>query len=140
MSYFDRQKVIGTLKAALGQGRLTQEEYDERADQASASQTHDELAALTADLPPGLNAARPPTVKDARAGVLVVMVAASVLGLIVWWSPDNMLAFLAGLAAIFTVLVASPITVGLMLDARHQKRLRGQLPPRPEPPIPAAYR
>ena len=129
--YFDRQQVIGTLKAAFAQGRLTEDEYDERVGQASASRTHAELAALTADLPAGLTAARPPTAKDVRTGVLVIIVAASVLGVILLWTPDNMLAFVAALTAVATVIVASPITVGLMVDARHQKRSGGRLPPRP---------
>ena len=129
--YFDRQQVIGTLKAAFAQGRLTAAEYDERVGQASASRTHAELAALTADLPAGLTAARPPTAKDVRTGVLVIIVAASVLGVILLWTPDNMLAFVAALTAVATVIVASPITVGLMVDARHQKRSGGRLPPRP---------
>jgi hypothetical protein len=129
--YFDRQQVIGTLKAAFAQGRLTEDEYDERVGQASASRTHAELAALTADLPAGLTAARPPTAKDVRTGVLVIIVAASVLGVILLWTPDNMLAFVAALTAVATVIVAAPITVGLMVDARHQKRSGGRLPPRP---------
>jgi NhaP-type Na+/H+ or K+/H+ antiporter len=131
LSWYDREQVICTLKAALAQGRLTEDEYDERVGQASASRTHAELAALTADLPAGLTAARPPTAKDVRTGVLVIIVAASVLGVILLWTPDNMLAFVAALTAVATVIVASPITVGLMVDARHQKRSGGRLPPRP---------
>ncbi len=127
--YFDRQQVIGTLKAAFAQGRLTEDEYDERVDRASASQTHSDLAALIADLPAGSAAARPPTAKDVRMGVLVIIVAASVFGALLLWQPDNTLAFITALLAAATVIVASPITVGLMVDARHQKRSGGQLPP-----------
>ena len=127
----DRVQVIGTLKAAFMYGRLTEDEYDERVGLASAVRTHAELAALTADLPAGRAAARPPTAKDVRIGVLVIIVAASVLGVILLWSPDNMLAFVTALMAVATVIVASPITVGLMVDARHHRRSGGQLPPRP---------
>jgi acyl carrier protein phosphodiesterase len=127
----DRVQVIGTLKAAFMYGRLTEDEYDERVGQASAVRTHAELAALTADLPAGRAAARPPTAKDVRIGVLVIIVAASVLGVILLWSPDNMLAFVTALMAVATVIVASPITVGLMVDARHHRRSGGQLLPRP---------
>ena len=72
--------MIGTLRAAFGQGRLTEDEYDARVGQVSASQTHADLAALIADIPAGSATARPPTANDARLGVCVVVVAASVLG------------------------------------------------------------
>jgi hypothetical protein len=39
------------VKAALMQGRLAEDEYDERMAQASASRSRAELAVLTADLP-----------------------------------------------------------------------------------------
>jgi hypothetical protein len=47
--------VIGTLKAAFVQGRLTRDELDLRVGQALAPRTYAELAALTADLPAGLH-------------------------------------------------------------------------------------
>jgi len=127
----DRQQVIGTLKAAFVQGRLTEDEYDARVGQASASRTRAELAALTADLPAGLAAPRPPTANDVLMGVGVIIVAASVLGVLLLWQPDNIFAFMTAFLAAATVIVASPITVGLMVDARHQRRSGGQLPPRP---------
>ena len=130
-SHADREQVIGTLKAAFVQGRLTEDEYEARASQASAARTHGELAALIADIPAGSATARPPTVSDARMGVCVIIVAASVLGLILWWAPDNFFAFMMFLLAAATVIVGTPITVGLMVDARHQRRYGGQLPPRP---------
>jgi hypothetical protein len=65
----------------------------------------------------------------------VIIVAASVLGVILLLSPDNMLAFVTALMAAATVIVASPITVGLIVDARHHRRSAGQLPQRP----PAAH-
>ncbi len=129
--YFDRQQVIGTLKAAFAQGRLTEDEYDARVGQASTSQTHADLAALTADIPAGSATARPPTANDARISVCVVIVAASVLGAILWWQPDNIAAFMMALLAAATVVVGTPITVGLIVDARHQKRSGAQLPPWP---------
>ena len=46
---------------------------------------------------------------------------------------DNSLAFMtAGLCAA-TVLLAPPVTVGLIVDARHQKRAGGQLRLGPAP-------
>lgn len=130
-SRFDRVQVIGTLQAAFRQGRLTEDEYDTRVGQASASRTHAELAALISDIPAGSATARPPTANDARMGVCVVIAAATVLGLLLWWQPDNGLAFLTALLAAVTVIVGTPITVGLMIDARHQRRSGGQLPARP---------
>ena len=131
VTHFDRVQVIGTLKAAFGQGRLTEDECDARAGQAAAAQTRAELAALIADIPAGSAAARPPTAKDARIGVLVILIAASVLGVLVLCQFDNILAVMTGFVAAATLVVGSPVTVGLMLDARHQKRSRGQLPSRP---------
>ena len=54
-SHADREQVIGTLKAAFVQGRLTKDELDLRVGRALAPRTHAELAALTADLPAGLH-------------------------------------------------------------------------------------
>ena len=56
------------------------------------------------------------------------------------WQPDNALAFMAFVLAALTLLVAPVITVGLMLDVRHQKRSGGQLPPGPAPSAGAIFR
>ena len=83
-SHADRERVIGTLKAAFVQGRLTKDEFDLRVGQTFAARTHAELAALTADLPAGLAdaapprpAARRPMSNVARAGVCVAMAVAA---------------------------------------------------------------
>jgi hypothetical protein len=47
----DREQVIGTLKDAFVQGRLTRDELDARAGRALAARTCADLAALTADIP-----------------------------------------------------------------------------------------
>jgi hypothetical protein len=121
----DREQVIRTLKAALVQGRLTEDEYDSRAAQASASWSH---AALTADLPVGrMDApARPPTANDVRVGVCVIIAAASLATAILLWQPDNGLAFMTFIVAAVTLLVAPIVTVGMVFDVRHQKRSGGQ--------------
>ncbi len=49
----DRERAIDVLKAAFAEGRLTQDEYTDRAGQVYASRTYGELATLTADLPAG---------------------------------------------------------------------------------------
>ena len=128
-----REQVTRTLKAALVQGRLTEDEYDERMGQSSASRSHAELAALTADLPVGrMDApARPPTAKDVRIGVSLIIAAASVAAAVLLWHPDNGLAFLLFVIAALTLLVAPIVTVGMIVDVRHQKRSGGQLPPGP---------
>jgi hypothetical protein len=121
VSSVDREQVIRTLGVALAQGRLTEDEHAERVAQASASQSRAGLAALTADLPPGL-LARPPKARDVRTGVCVIIAAASVVAAVLVWQPDNALAFLAFCLAAVALLVAPIITVGLMVDVRHQKR------------------
>jgi len=55
----DRERVIGTLKAAFVQGMLAKDEFDLRLGQAFASRTCAELAAATADLPAMSIAAEP---------------------------------------------------------------------------------
>jgi hypothetical protein len=132
VTYADRERVIRTLKVALAQGRLTEDEHEERTARASASRSHAALAALTADLPAGLTAL-PPTARDVRIGVCTSIAAACVLAAILLWRPDNGLAFMAFLGAAAVLIVVPVITVGLIIDVRHQKRPGGQLPPGPTP-------
>ncbi len=49
----DRERAVDVLKAGFAEGRLTQDEYNERMGQAYAAKTYGELTALTADLPAG---------------------------------------------------------------------------------------
>ena len=49
----DRERAVDVLKAGFAEGRLTQDEYNERMNRAYASRTYAELIALTADLPAG---------------------------------------------------------------------------------------
>jgi hypothetical protein len=133
---YHAEQVMRTLRTALAQGRLTEEEHDTRAAQVSASRSRAELAPLTADLtadPAADPAARLPTARDARMGACASFAAASVLAALLLWQPDNGLAFLLALFAAATVLVAPPVTVGLMADARHQKRTGGELRLGPAP-------
>lgn len=130
-----RDQVTRTLKAALTQGRLTEDEYAERIGCASASRSRAELAALIADLPGGRTNApvRPPTAKHVRIGVSVSIAAAGVAAAILLWQPDNRLAFVAFLVAAVILLVVPIVTVGVTVDARRQKRSGGQLPRWPAP-------
>ena len=63
-SHADRERVIEVLKTAFVQGRLTKDELEARAGQTFAARTYADLAALTADLPAGLTAARAPCQSD----------------------------------------------------------------------------
>jgi hypothetical protein len=49
----DRERTVDVLKAAFAEGRLTQDEFEQRAGQAFSSRTYAELAEITADLPVG---------------------------------------------------------------------------------------
>jgi len=49
----DRDRVVDVLRGALGDGRLTADEFEERVGAALSSRTLGELAALTADLVAG---------------------------------------------------------------------------------------
>lgn len=135
-SHADREHVIDALKAAFVQGRLTKAEFDLRVGQALASRTYADLAALTADIPAGVTGAQPPRnsaqvqagpppQKVARPGTCVavaaaVLVVASVLT--------------GGYALVLFVpfyFIALLVAGAQMLDSRHPKRSRGQLPPGP---------
>jgi hypothetical protein len=63
-SHADRERVIGTLKAAFVQGMLTNDELDLRVGQTLASRTYADLAALTADIPTRLTG--PPAAEPGR--------------------------------------------------------------------------
>jgi len=55
----DREHVIGVLREAFAEGRLTAEEHSARVGQAYAARTDAELATVSADLPAGPSAHRP---------------------------------------------------------------------------------
>jgi len=147
VSHADREQVIDALKAAFVQGQIDKEELDARVGHAFASRTYAELAALTADIPAGPAASRPPR-RAARAqarprvhtsiktGVCAIVAATMLeaLSLGATW-PITMLAIFAALVfgVIVAGIVALPIAGVLMLESRHRKRSGRQLPPRPTP-------
>ena len=49
----DRERTVGVLRAAFTEGRLSQDELDDRVTRAYTARTYGELTALTADLPAG---------------------------------------------------------------------------------------
>jgi hypothetical protein len=88
-SHADRELVIGILKTAFVQGMLAKDEFDQRVDRTLASQTYADLAALTADLPAGLTAARPPQPASAQGEPRIpragrVLAVATILYAAVW--------------------------------------------------------
>ena len=133
-SHADREQVIGTLKAAFVQGRLTKDELDSRVSQTFAARTYGELAGLTADLPAGLADAvpagratraqnHPPMNNAAKAGIcMVIAVAVAVITSI----PTGGAALVLFVPFYFMALV---IAGAQMLANQHDKRSRGQLPP-----------
>ena len=49
----DRERAVGVLRAGFTEGRLSQDELDDRVARAYAARTYRDLWALTADLPAG---------------------------------------------------------------------------------------
>jgi hypothetical protein len=137
-SHADREQVIGTLKAAFVQGRLTKDELDARAGQAFAARTYAELAALTADLPAGPASGAPPgrpvraqaqrpVSNVARAAICVVMAVAAPV----------VLSFSIGAAAflLFTpfYFMALAVLGAETLVSWQDRRPGGRRPRRPAP-------
>lgn len=120
-----RDQVIRILGAAREQGRLTEEEHDERSALVPTSRCWADLDTLIADLPAGL-ATQPPKARDVKIGVCASAAAASVLAALVLSNPDNMLAFLLALLCLAVLVVTPVITVGLWADVRHQKNQKNQ--------------
>ncbi len=132
----DREQVIGVLKAAFVQERLTKDEFDLRVGQALAPRTYAELAALTADIPAGPIGdqpprapvrvqARPPLNNAAKAGICVAIAVAVMAAMTVVYGGVALFLFVP--FYFMALLVAG----AQILASRHEKRSRGQLPPRP---------
>jgi uncharacterized protein DUF1707 len=137
-SHADREQVIGMLKAAFVQGRLAKDELDQRVGQTFAARTYAELAAITADLPPGLITAPPR--KPARARAHPPVGKAILVRTAMFIPPAMLIAVLLTgsdpLGNIFLLIapwyLIAWIVAGMQLVASwHDNRSRGQLPPRP---------
>jgi Domain of unknown function (DUF1707)/Domain of unknown function (DUF4190) len=94
----DRERAVDVLKAGFAEGRLTQDEYNDRMGRAYAARTYGELAALTADLPAGAAPAWPVPayVPPPANGTNSLAIASMVLGVAEF--------FTAGLTAIPAVI------------------------------------
>jgi Domain of unknown function (DUF1707) len=145
-SHADREQVIGTLKAAFVAGMLAKDEFDLRVGQAFASRTYADLAALTADIPPGTAVARParrpaparrhPLAKAAAgSGACLTIAAAAVWGAGILDpgppapSPDHHWVPLMFVIALYAVLAALGLMAAGASTSLRQRRSRGQLPP-----------
>jgi hypothetical protein len=76
----DRERAVDVLKAGFAEGRLTQEEYNDRMGRAYAARTYGELAALTHDLPTGPWPAAWPMPQPQPATTNSMAIASMVLG------------------------------------------------------------
>jgi hypothetical protein len=78
----DRERVLAELQRHTAAGRLSMDEFSERAAAAYGSRTMGELAALTADLPHDPNPpAAPPIPRAGRTLLVVAAIAVALLGL-----------------------------------------------------------
>jgi hypothetical protein len=136
-SHADREQVIGTLKAAFVEGRLTEDELDARAGQVYASRTYAELAEVTADLPAeptGAQSARDPwrATKIAWRVVYATIAPGVVTLVLIPGGPGTTSQDVVILATVVYV-VFWLLGVCVMAGSRHAKRSGGQLPPRSAP-------
>ncbi|HET9968767.1 MAG TPA: DUF1707 domain-containing protein [Streptosporangiaceae bacterium] len=130
-SHADREQVIGLLKAAFVNGRLTKEEFDGRVDRAFTARTYAELTRLTEDLPvppavpggwPVQACPRPLADKEVREGGRAIAHTVVITALL--WAAAivtfNGALFIAAFGATCTVLAISAMTgsrlLGLWLD------------------------
>ena len=145
-SHADREQVIGTLKAAFVQGILAKDEFDLRVGQTLAARTYADLATLTADLPAGLAAAKPPQPARAQGEQKVLRpgrwIAVSTAAYAGAWAyelflsphggdnPSFPLLILGGFMVYLGVLIVS---VGAIIVNWQDKRSGRQSPRRPAP-------
>lgn len=78
----DRERAVDLLRAAFVEGRLTNEEYDERVAQAYSARTYGDLTSLIADLPAPPQPA-PPAVRRSTNSLAV---ASLVCGVALWFT------------------------------------------------------
>jgi hypothetical protein len=136
-SHADREQVIGMLKIAFVQGRLSKDELDARVGKTLAARTYADLAAITADLPAGLIAVRPsgkpapartrPPVGKVVAGAALIVPPPAMVGATILTGSD----FLAAPTALVVVIffMAWMVAGAQILVNWRDKRSRRQLPP-----------
>ena len=142
-SHADRERVIGTLKAAYVEGRLTEDELGARVGQVYASRTYAELAkvtaAVTADIPAA--PARAGSTRDPwRATKIAWRIEYAIFlpGIVaVLLLPGGPHTSVATVVILITVvyLIFWILGVSLMIGSRPAKRPGRQLPPPSAPGI-----
>jgi hypothetical protein len=140
----DREQVIEPLKAAFVHGQLTRDELDARADQALTARACADLAALTADIPPGPAAAgptRPPAPARPLARAAAVAGGCLVIAVVAVWeafvldsggpgpNPYHSWAKPFLVVALAAVLAALGILAIGVVASLERRRSRGRLPP-----------
>ena len=130
-SHADRERVIEALKAAFVQGRLTKDELDTRIGRVFAAKTYADLAAVTADLPPGPAAdPRPPQQVNVEAAVSVTVAAIAIPALLL---SAGYLTASAGLVKVAVLLVLLDLLALLaaaaqVADNRYRRRTAQRRP------------
>jgi Domain of unknown function (DUF1707) len=136
-SHADRERVIEVLKVAFVQGRLTRDELDTRIGEVFASKTYADLAAVTADLPPGPAAdARPPRQVNVEAAVSLTVAAIAIPALLL---SGGYLTANAGLVKVAVLLVLLDLLALLaagaqIIDNRYRRRTAQHGPGPARPP------
>ena len=127
------------------QGMLAKDELDARVGHVLASRTYADLAAVTADIPAGVAAIRPPRtsargrtrkpvskVKVVAWGASVISVLAALVAVAALLANNNQDSDVTlFFASAWTFIGASTIAWAAMAEARAQKRSRGRLPQGP---------
>jgi hypothetical protein len=140
-SHADREQVVSALKAAFVEGRLTEDELDERVGRVYASRTYAELAEVTADIPAelagaGTRSARDPwrATKIAWRIEYAIFLPGIVAVILLPGGPHTSVAtvviLITAVYLLFWILGAS-----LMIGSRPAKRPGRQLPPPSAPGI-----
>jgi hypothetical protein len=133
-SHADRERVIGALKTAFVEGRLTEDEFDARVDQVYASRTYAELAEVTTDIPirsTGTKPSRDPwrATKLGWRAVYAIILPGIVTLIVLPGGRGNPAMSVVITTAVVTYLLFWLCGAVLMVGSRHQKRSAGQLPP-----------
>ena len=125
-SHADREQVIGAVKVAFVQGRLTEDELDARVGQVYASRTYAELVEVTVDIPAELTRAGP--ARDPwRAtkiswGVVYALVLPGLCTLVAYSSspaPASVSDALTRFAVVYAIFWI--LGVSVMVASRHRK-------------------
>ncbi|MFD6564527.1 DUF1707 domain-containing protein [Micromonospora profundi] len=114
----DREAVADRLRAALGEGRLDLNEYDERVQNAYAARTYAELDALLVDLPPVAPAERSavvPATPPAEPPSVVVGDQSVVGGVTARWLAEVWLPYLQVIGIVVAVWGVTSMLSGELL-------------------------